>query len=172
MYKKFLRLVQSSILFVVLLLFSACSSVQPTTDPNLAWSVRLQKVEVKERLEGITTVTQYNGTKYDEFHQQEPAEGKVYLLLKLSIHKQVSGSSGFKWNELFLQASDGDRYTRLSDDSFLELYQYTPRMPGVELKLGETEGWICFEISQQAADGQLVLLYEAEGSQQELVVQR
>jgi hypothetical protein len=161
--------------FLVLSLFIplfGCSPARPTADPNLIWAVSLLKFEVKEKLEGITTVTQYNGTKYDEFHQQNPAEGNVYLLLKLSVDKQVTGSASFDWNQLTIQDSAGNIYSRHSDDSFLELFQYTPRLPGVALKLGDNEGWVCYEIPKQAADGRLRMVFDAEGSQQEIVVKK
>ena len=45
-------------------------------------------------------------------------------------------------------------------------------MTGLELILGENEGWICYEIPAQAANGKLTLTYNAEGSQQEIIIKK
>jgi hypothetical protein len=34
------------------------------------------------------------------------------------------------------------------------------------------EGWLCFEIPTQAANGKLTLAYTADGSQQEIVLKK
>lgn len=159
------------ILCLSILLFGCSRSTKSNTDPNLNWAVSLSKFEVKTNLESIVTITQYNGS-YDEVHQQAPSEGNVYLIVNLTINKQGTGSTPFDWNQLTIQDSAGNNYQRSSDDSFLEEYKYTPRMTGLEIKFGEYEGWLCYEIPAQAANSGLTLIYSAEGSQQEIVVKK
>ena len=45
-------------------------------------------------------------------------------------------------------------------------------MTGLVIQLGENEGWICYEIPAQAANGELTLNYSGAGSQQEIVVKK
>jgi hypothetical protein len=146
-----------------------CSPARPTTNPDLIWQVNLSKFEVKNKLESIETVSQYIGST-EEVHQKSPAEGNVYLIMKVIISKQGTESIPFDWSKLTVRDNAGNVYQRNSNDTFLEQFKYTPRMTGLELKLGVNEGWMCYEIPAQAANGKLILTYNAEGSQQEIVV--
>ena len=93
--------------------------------------------------------------------------------MKLAVSKQkIASTSPFDWSKLMVQDASGKTYPRVGNDSFLELYKYTPRMTGLELKFGENEGWVCYEIPAQAAQGTLTLVYSGEGSQQTLVVKK
>jgi hypothetical protein len=166
-----LKLARYLLILILSTLLFGCSPAKPTANPNLIWAVGLTKFEVKNKLESIETVKQYNGT-VDELHQQSPAEGNVYLIMKLTVSKQGSDPAPFDWNKLIVQDTAGNTYQRNSNDTFLEQYKYTPRMTGLEINLGEYEGWVCYEIPAQAADGQLTLIYNAAGSQQEIVVKK
>lgn len=162
---------KSLVLFLLALLVpvivSGCSAAQPAANPDLAWAVSLSKFEIKEYLEAVVTVDQYNGS-YDEVRQQYPDEGNVYLIVNLTIAKQAAGAAAFDWSQLTIQDQAGTAYKRHENDSFLDMYRYEPRMTGLEIKFGENEGWLCYEIPAEAADGSLSLVYSAEGSQQEI----
>lgn len=160
--------------FIFFLLFSmsvaACSPAKPTIDPNLGWGIEVLKFEVKEKLEGVQVVDQYVGTT-EEVHQQYPEEGNVYLVMNVLIKKQATGSGPFDWSKLSVKDEDGTAYSRHSNDTFLELFDdTTPRITGLELQIGEHQGWLCFEIPAQAAKGKLTLVYSAEDSQQNIVL--
>jgi hypothetical protein len=129
------------------------------------------KFEVKNKLESVENVTQYIGST-QEVHQQYPAAGNVYLILKLTVSKQGAESTPFDWNYLTVKDNAGNTYQRNGNDTFLEQFNYTPRMTGLEIKLGVNEGWICYEIPAQAAEGKLTLTYTGEGSQQEIIVKK
>jgi hypothetical protein len=157
------------ILLILSLLLFGCSPARPASNPNLTWQVDLQKYEVKDKLETIVTVPQYVGS-VDEVRQQYPAEGNVFLIMKVIISKQGGDSIPFDWSKLTVQDGTGKSYQRDGNDSFLEQFKYTPRLTGLELKFGQNEGWLCYEIPAQAASGRLTLTYTAEGSQQEITI--
>ncbi len=159
-----------AILTLSTLLFG-CSAPKPTPDPNLTWSVNLLKYEVKDKLEITDTVTQYIGST-QELHQQYPDAGDVYLIMDLSVSKQNAESTSFDWSQLTVQDSAGKTYPRMSNDTFLEPFKYTPRMTGLVMIMGVNQGWVCYEIPAQAANGKLTLSYYGEGSQQEIVVKK
>jgi hypothetical protein len=155
-------------LLLSIFLFS-CAPAKQAANPNLTWTVSVLKYEVKNKLEGVETVTQYNGS-YDEFHQQAPADGNVYLIMNLTINKSGAGTNAFDWSKLTVKDEAGKTYQRTSNDTFLEQFKYKPRMTGLEIKIGSHTGWACFEIPAQAANGKLTLTYTADGSQQEVTV--
>lgn len=148
-----------------------CSPAQPTANPNLIWKVDLSKFEVKNKLESIETVPQYIGST-EEVHQQSPAAGNVYLIMKVTVSKQGTEAIPFDWSKLTVQDNTGNTYQRNSNDTFLEQFKYTPRITGLEITFGVNEGWLCYEIPAKAADGKLTLTYNGEGSQQEIVVKK
>ena len=151
-------------------LLAACSTPEtPTADPNLAWQVNLSKYEVKDKLDIVVTVKEYMGTT-QETHQQAPSAGNVYLIMDVSVNKQGTQTTPFEWDQLTVQDASGKSYPRLPNDSFLEQFNYTPRMTGLELKIGANEGWVCYEIPAGAADGKLSLVYSGTGSQQEITI--
>jgi Tfp pilus assembly protein PilP len=166
-----MKLADFLLVLPILLLLFGCSPAKPTANPNLVWKVDVLKSEVKDKLESIETVNQYVGST-DVLHQQYPAEGNVYLIMKVIISKQGTDPAPFDWTKLTVQDQAGNTYPRVSNDTFLEQFNYIPRMTGLEIKLGENEGWVCYEIPAQAAKGMLTLTYTAEGSQQEIVVKR
>jgi hypothetical protein len=163
------KLARYLLILTLTLLVFGCPPTKPTTNPDLIWTVSLSEFEIKDKLESIETVVQYNGS-YDEVHQQYPAEGNVFLIMELTISKQGADTTPFDWSQLTIQDAAGNVYPRSSDDTFLEQHKYTPRLTGLEIKFGENEGWVCYEIPAQAADGALTLIYSGEGSQQEIVV--
>jgi len=171
MQHPFMKLACFLFILPISMLLFACSSATPTSDPGLIWKVDLKKFEVKDKLESIETVKQYIGTT-QELHQQSPSKGNVFLILDLSISKQGTAPTAFDWGQLTVQDSAGKIYQRSSNDTFLELFKYTPRMTGLEIKFGVNEGWVCYEIPAQVANGKLTLTYIGDGSQQSIVVKQ
>jgi hypothetical protein len=165
----YIRLAVLLIIILCSTILLGCSTSKQISNPNLIWKVDLSKFEVKNKLEIIETVAQYVGST-EEVRIQFPTEGNVYLILKVIISKQGIESTSFDWSKLTVQDNAGNSYQRDSNDTFLEQFKYTPRMTGLEIKFGVNEGWICYEIPLQAANGTLNLVYSAEGSQQEIFV--
>ncbi|MGB8212031.1 MAG: hypothetical protein WCE68_00600 [Anaerolineales bacterium] len=168
-----------TLLFLCLALsLSGCqgSKTMPTLTPDaaLAWQIQVTKFEIKNSLSGIKTVTGYNGSKTDQVLMQSPDAGDVYLIMNVSINKNnIQSATPFDWQWLVVQDASGNTYHRLANDAFLEQYAaYTPRITGLELRLGQYTGWLGYEIPASAAKGELTLAYTAEGSQQEIVLQK
>jgi Domain of unknown function (DUF4352) len=171
MQRPLVKLASCLLLLPLAMLLFGCSSPQPTAKPNLIWEVGLLKFDVKNKLESVETVTQYIGST-QVLHQQYPTKGDVYLIMQVNVTKLGTESAPFDWSKLTVQDAAGKTYDRSSNDSFLEQYNYTPRMTGLELQLGVYEGWICYEIPVQAANGQLTLTYAGAGSQQTIIVKK
>lgn len=155
---------------------SACSAPAATpapVAPGLAWQVQVLGYEIQDSLNIVESVTQYNGSKIDVNHTQSPTAGKVYLLVEVSVRKtDPASAASFDWQFLGVRDASGNLTPRLANDTFLEQYQYSPRITGLELRFGETRGWMGFEIPASAAGGSLSLVYSAPDSLQEYVLQK
>jgi hypothetical protein len=101
-------------------------------------------------------------------HEQSPASGNIYLIMNLTVQKTGSQSVPFQWKDLTVRDANGAVYGRRENDSFLEQHQYTPRMTGLDLRLGKEQGWVCYEIPASAAQGKLTLVYTTDEGQQEI----
>jgi hypothetical protein len=175
---------KSSLILNILLLFiclALClAGCQTSTTPSdvppgnsLAWQIQAARFEIKDSLKTIESVTQYNGSKIDVEHKQSPQTGFVYLIINVTISKTSNQSaSPFDWQWLVVKDASGNSYQRLENDTFLEQFQYTPRITGLQLRLGEYTGWMCYQIPASAAKGKLTLAYAGEGSQQEIPLQK
>lgn len=161
------------LLFCGVLILSACQSVDAAPALDVTWRVAVPHFEIKNSLDAVESVTQYNGSKIDVVHSQSPEPGNVYLVMELGINKVNNQSTAsFNWQNLVVMDESGNSYPRLESDSFLEQYQYTPRITGLELRFGENSGWVCYEIPASVASGKLTLAYTAEESQQKIVLQK
>ena len=159
------------ILCLLITLYS-CSPAKVTKNPNLIWTITVSKSELKESLDSVEAVTQYNGSVIKVPHHQVPASGDVYVIINVTVSKTGNQSTTFDWQWLVVKDASGNTYNRQDNDTFLVQYQYSPRITGLELRLGEYSGWMCYEIPAAAASGKLTLAYTAEGSQQEIVMQK
>jgi len=171
MQRQMVRLICFFLILLTSGLLAACGTpATPTADPNLVWQVNLSKYEVKDKLDIVVTVKEYMGTT-QETHQQAPTTaGDVFLIMDVTVDKQGTQITPFEWNQLTVQDASGKSYLRLANDSFLETFNYAPRMTGLELKLGDNAGWVCYEIPAGAANGKLSLVYSGTGSQQEITI--
>jgi hypothetical protein len=165
------------VLFCLGMILSGCqaSGAVPTLAPvfTLPWQVEVSRFEIKGSLNFVESVTQYNGSKIDVTHTQTPDAGNVYLIIEVTIRKTNNQSTAsFDWQGLVVKDASGNSYHRLENDTFLEQYQYTPRITGLELRFGENSGWMAYEIPASVAAGQLTLVYTVEEGQQELVLQK
>ena len=70
----------------------------------------------------------------------------------------MANTEAIDWASLKLTDSDGNEYTRI-DDEFLTNLGMT-RMAGTKLNFGSNEGWIAFEIKEDASG--LTLSYPFE----------
>ena len=159
--------------FCLALTLSGCQAPKTTPTLSLTWQIEVSKLEIKENLNNVESVTQYDGSKIDVVHSQSPEAGNVYLIMDVTISKTNNQSATpFNWQWLVVEDASGNSYHRLENDTFLEIYRYKPRITGLELRFGQNIGWMCYEIPASVATGKLTLAYTAEESQQEIVVQK
>ena len=163
--------------FCLALVLSGCQAAGTTGSltPTLAltWQIEVSKSEIKDNLNTVESVTQYDGSKIDVVHMQSPAAGNVYLIMNVTIRKTNNQSSApFDWQWLEVKDASGNSYHRLENDTFLVQHQYEPRITGLVLRFGENTGWMGFEIPASVSTGKLTLVYSAEESQQEITLQQ
>lgn len=156
--KKWLSLI---FLVLALLCFVGCGKEQE----KLNWSITILEQQVKDKLEVVDEVRQYDGSIAKVVHKNVPAEGKKYLLLHLDVKKNVAGNNGFNWEKLELQGKDSYKRTK---DIFISDYKYK-RLPATELKL-DAKGWICFEMPKDAKTSDMKLVYEEQGKRNSIAL--
>jgi hypothetical protein len=177
MRKKMIKLEVLLISICLVLALPGCQATgtKASLTPTLAltWQIEVSKFEIKDNLNTVESVTQYDGSKIDVVHTQSPETGKVYLIMDVTIRKINNQTpTPFNWQWLVVKDASGNSYPRLENDTFLVQHQYAPRITGLELRFGENTGWLCFEIPASVATGTLTLAYTAEESQQEIVLKK
>lgn len=120
------------------------------------WNVVIENTMRDDTLENVNVVLGYTDATTNEFHL-EAKEGYEYFLIKLSITKEDS-KENINWSKMILSDKQGNTYSRVEDTFIDELGLI--RMPGTELNFGTNEGWIAFEVKEEAED--LNLIYEFE----------
>ena len=85
--------------------------------------------------------------------------GKTFCMIKLKIEKDGSKET-LDWANLKLTDSEGNEYSRMDDEFISELGM--TRMAGTTLNFGSNEGWIAFEIDENAEGLELSYPFEAE----------
>lgn len=130
----------------------------PLQDVSIAgWHIVTQKLRINPSLENISVALGYSGVQTSEF-SKTAGDGNTFCLVKLLIEKEGSREE-ILWENLCLTDSEGNVYHRIEDEFILDLGM--KRMPGTKLNFGSNEGWIAFEIPEEAA-GELTLSYEFE----------
>jgi hypothetical protein len=152
-------------------LLVACSntrSINSNIDQSeFPWSIQVLKWEIAQDLKGSQSIQQYNGDVTQLQFNDKPAEGKSFLLLELIVEKQISGSSTFYWQDLTIIDADGNSYSRMENDTFLQNYNF-PRLKSTDLTLGTNKGFIAFEIPTEVVKNGLKLVYSSPDMNLEL----
>jgi hypothetical protein len=122
------------------------TTVQTVMDQSgLPWKIEVNKWEVTDDLSGSQAAQQYNGDVVQIQYNEKPSDGMSFLLVELTVTKQVAGALSFSWKNVSIKDSTGGRYARMANDTFLENYNF-PRIKSTDLTLGENKGFACFEI--------------------------
>ena len=122
------------------------------------WQFVVEKLEKNKSLENVSVDLGYTGVETNDY-VKEASDGNVYYLIKMQINKDGS-TEAIDWASLKLTDSDGNEYTRI-DDEFLTNLGMT-RMAGTKLNFGSNEGWIAFEIKEDASGLTLSYPFESE----------
>ncbi|HPE70196.1 MAG TPA: hypothetical protein P5560_12260 [Thermotogota bacterium] len=126
--------------------------------------------ETTSSLKSTQSSVQYNGVIQKVEHEQTPSEGMVFLLLDMVVEKKQAGASVFSWENVFVEDAEGHRFSRHPNDSFLASYD-RQRMKGTSLNFGKNEGYVCFEIPEESANGALRLVVLLEQQEHSLEIQ-
>ena len=137
-----------------LLFIAGCGS--DVKNEQLSWTLNVQECQVKDKLEAVDDVRQYDGSIAKVPHNNAPAAGNVFLLVKLEAKKNIAGNHPLKWQDVTLQDGKGNSYNRVQD-VFLTDYKYD-RLSATDLKL-DSNGWVCFEIPAESAKDEMKLVY-------------
>lgn len=128
------------------------------------WKITIEDVQKNTSLENVSVELGYTGVETSDY-QKEADAGKTFCLIKLLIEKDGSKET-IEWNKLKLTDGNGTEYTRMSDEFLTDLGM--TRMTGNTLNFGSNEGWIAFEIDENAENLELCYPFEAESYQQAL----
>ena len=138
---------------------TATEAAADISDTTVAgWQFVVEKLEKNKSLENVSVDLGYTGVETNDY-VKEASDGNVYYLIKMQINKDGS-TEAIDWASLKLTDSDGNEYTRI-DDEFLTNLGMT-RMAGTTLNFGSNEGWIAFEIDENAEGLELSYPFEAE----------
>ena len=122
------------------------------------WNITVEDVQKNTSLENVSVELGYTGVEKSNY-QKEAEAGKTFCLVKMLIEKDGSKET-IDWSNLKLTDSEGNEYTRMEDDFLAELGMM--RMTGNALNFGKNEGWIAFEINENADGLELSYPFEEE----------
>lgn len=161
-------------LMLCALLMAVCHAEAPAEDAPVydatvsGWHIAVEDAMVRQSMQNVTVELGYTDVSTDEFVQTAP-EGKLFCLVKLYIEKAGSKEK-IEWEKLTLTDAEGNVYSRIEDNFIEEMGM--KRMPGTPLNFGASEGWIAFEIDEAAEGLVLSYLFEAEGFECPLEVEK
>lgn len=157
--KKLLKALAACMLCAALLAVCCAEAADALCDVTVSgWHIAVQNVMVRQSMQNVTVELGYTDVSTDEFVQTAPA-GKLYCLVKLHIEKAGSKEK-IEWDKLTLTDDKGNEYSRIEDNFIEEMGM--KRMPGTPLNFGASEGWIAFEIDEDAQGLTLSYPFEAE----------
>ena len=122
------------------------------------WNLTVEDVQLNDSLENVSVDLGYTGVETSDF-QKTADEGKTFCLIKMKIEKDGSKES-IDWANMKVTDSAGNEYERMSDEFLTDLGMM--RMPGNALNFGSNEGWIAFEINDNAEGLELNYSFESE----------
>ena len=137
---------------------SASSDAYGEVVSAAGWNITVEDVEINSSLENVSVELGYTGVETSDYKKEADA-GKTFCMIKLKIEKDGS-KENLDWANLKLTDSEGNEYSRMDDEFITELGM--TRMAGTTLNFGSNEGWIAFEIDENAEGLELSYPFEAE----------
>ena len=158
-------------------LFAGCATkpgtpvptAMPEADASLIWSITVDESELTSNISSTKAFVEYGGEVNEVSFSDQPSEGNVYLLVRLSIDKHNPGKEKFLWSELSVVDANNTAYSRHDNDTFLELHGL-PRIKATDLSIGNNHGYICFELPASVDSSHLTLVYAQAGSAQRIAL--
>lgn len=121
------------------------------------WNITVEEALSSPSLENVSVSLGYSDVETSDF-LKEAGEGNTFCLIKLLIEKEGT-TEAIEWKNLRLTDGDGNEYSRMDDAFLTDLGML--RMSGSTVNFGENEGWIAFEIKENASDLTLSYPFEA-----------
>lgn len=115
------------------------------------WHIAVEQTMTDKSLENVSVALGYTGVETTDY-VKEASEGHVFYLVKLLIEKEKS-TEVIDWETFTLTDGEGNVYQRLDDEFLVDLGMM--RMPGTKLNFGSNEGWIAYEVKEDASALQL-----------------
>ena len=175
--KKLRTLIFTALTTTLLLLAAGCAAqakapaeaTESAADSSLVWQLSVEESEITDSISSTQAVVAYGGDVSQVSHSDQPSDGNVYLLLLLNIDKSQPGKDKFLWSDLTVVDADGNSYSRMANDTFLETHGL-PRIKATDLSIGNNHGYVCFEVPATVDATKLTLVYSAEGSAQQIAL--
>ena len=137
---------------------TSSSTFDSETASVAGWNLTVEDVELNDSLENVSVSLGYTGVETSDY-QKDADDGKTFCLIKMSIEKDRSKES-IDWAKMKVTDSEGNEYERMSDEFLTDLGM--KRMPGNTLNFGSNEGWIAFEVNDDAEGLELSYSFESE----------
>lgn len=132
---------------------------QVVCDETIAgWHIQVENVRVDTSMQNISVDLGYSGVETSEY-VKEAGEGKTFCLVKMKIEKDGSREQ-IEWDKMVLTDAHGREYYRIEDAFIADLGM--KHMPGSNLNFGINEGWIAFEIDEDAKGAVLSYPFEED----------
>ena len=122
------------------------------------WNFTVEDVQMNPSLENVSVEMGYTNVETTNF-KKEASTGKTFCLIKLKIEKDGSKES-IDWANMKVTDSDGNEYERMDDEFLTDLGMM--RMPGNTLNFGTNEGWIVYEVNEDAEGLELTYSFDSE----------
>lgn len=137
---------------------TSSSTFDSETASVAGWNLTVEDVELNDSLENVSVSLGYTGVETSDY-QKDADDGKTFCLIKMNIEKDGSKES-IDWAKMKVTDSEGNEYERMSDEFLTDLGM--KRMPGNTLNFGSNEGWIAFEVNDDAEGLELSYSFESE----------
>lgn len=128
----------------------AKSEESKTFDAEMAsvsgWNFTVEDVQKSRSLENVSVELGYTDVETNSF-KKEASDGKTFCMIKMKIEKDGSTES-IDWANMKVTDADGNEYERMEDEFLSDLGMM--RMPGTALNFGTSEGWMIYEVNEDA----------------------
>ena len=110
------------------------------------WNFTVEDVQTNKSLENVSVELGYTDVETNSF-KKEASDGKTFCMIKMKIEKDGSTES-IDWANMKVTDADGNEYERMKDEFLSDLGMM--RMPGNTLNFGTSEGWMIYEVNEDA----------------------
>lgn len=110
------------------------------------WNFTVEDVQKSKSLENVSVELGYTDVETNSF-KKEASDGKTFCMIKMKIEKDGSTES-IDWANMKVTDADGNEYERMEDEFLSDLGMM--RMPGNTLNFGTSEGWMIYEVNEDA----------------------